>query len=34
MATVYIPTALRLFTDGTSEVILEGENIGEVSPHL
>ena len=34
MATVYIPTALRLFTDGTSEVILEGENIGEVVTEL
>ena len=30
MAIVYIPTALRLFTDGTSEVILEGENVTEV----
>ena len=34
MATVYIPTALRLFTDSTSEVILEGENIGEVITSL
>ncbi|MBY0540267.1 MAG: MoaD family protein [Arcobacteraceae bacterium] len=34
MATVYIPTALRLFTDGTSEVVLVGENIGEIVTEL
>jgi sulfur-carrier protein len=34
MAIVYIPTALRLFTDGTSEVILEGENVTEVVASL
>jgi adenylyltransferase/sulfurtransferase len=34
MATVYIPTALRLFTEGTSEVVLEGENIGELVTEL
>ena len=34
MAIVYIPTSLRLFTDGTSEVILEGENVTEVIASL
>ena len=34
MATIYIPTALRLFTDGTSEVVLVGENIGEIVTEL
>lgn len=34
MATVYIPTALRLFTEGTSEIVLEGENIGELVTEL
>lgn len=34
MATVYIPTALRLFTEGTSEVVLEGENIGALVTEL
>ena len=34
MATVYIPTALRLFTEGASEVVLEGENIGELVTEL
>lgn len=30
MAIVYIPTALRLFTDGTSEINLKGESVAEV----
>lgn len=34
MAKVYIPTALRLFTDGIFEVVLEGENIGEIVTQL
>ena len=34
MATVYIPTALRLFTEGASEIALEGENIGELVTEL
>lgn len=34
MAIVYIPTALRSFTDGKSELILKGENIGEVITSL
>lgn len=34
MAIVYIPTALRLFTDGTSEINLKGENVAEVITSL
>ncbi|QKJ26212.1 MoaD/ThiS family protein [Aliarcobacter cibarius] len=34
MAIVYIPTALRLFTDGTSEINLKGESVAEVITSL
>ena len=34
MAIVYIPTALRLFTNGTSEINLKGESVAEVITSL
>ncbi|MCG3652800.1 MoaD/ThiS family protein [Aliarcobacter butzleri] len=34
MAKVYIPTALRLFTNGDFEIILGGENISDVVSNL
>lgn len=34
MAIVYIPTVLRLFTDGTSEINLKGESVAEVITSL
>lgn len=34
MAIVYIPTALRLFTDGTSEISLDGENVSKIIDNL
>jgi adenylyltransferase/sulfurtransferase len=34
MAKVFIPTALRLFTEGSSELILDGENIGKIIEEL
>jgi len=33
MAIVYIPTALRLFTDGTSEINLKGESVEKLLHH-
>lgn len=34
MAKVFIPTALRLFTEGSSELILNGENVGKIIDEL
>ncbi|QKF60293.1 MoaD/ThiS family protein [Aliarcobacter lanthieri] len=34
MAKVYIPTALRLFTNGEFEIALEGENIKDIVGNL